>query len=445
MQEELALPKQWTLKEIYSSKFGCFPTEMPPEIRKAQVDAIQYIEKMSSLTNTDISTWNLFKVFESEWFESAPLVTDKAEINKRMLARELQDKRGVPDQLRKLDEDVEKTIKEHLGSERAILTSAARSAMRQHHQSASSKRGEYEELMSMAWKKRLLITELNNETKVDFTSRINEVLQQGFWEFHEYNDSKIKLRTKQDVILEHKNVAAGIDLRVNFGKFVAELGYTNFKLRVQKHENNLTSRGYYHPYVSLMGEICWGNMSYAADELYKAGNLPGLFELLGSLLMTYTPEATPYEPLEDFQTIYNDGVSPELQREGGTRPECEECGSEVDDCECYRCDYCAYRSTDERCGRHYCSICEGNRRECSCCGECDSTRDECTCCIVCEGTRDECTCCSVCEGNQEECGCCYECESSSDSCTRCGECYSHDGHTRNCSTNEQTTTEEIPS
>lgn len=430
MQISLALPKTWTLKEIYEQKFNCFSSEADHEIRKAQVDAVLYIERMASITNTDISQWDIFDVFKNpskDFFLDRPLVTDRADINKRMLARESQDKRGVPDLLRQLDEDVCKNIREHLTLEKMRISDAARVGIRDCHRSASQYKKQYEDSMRLAWEKKLFLAEINNETDLSFTSKINDVLKKGFWEFHDYNYQKMRLKTRMEVILTHKNEAAGIDLRVNFGKFIAEVNYGKLRILVLPWEKNLSSRGYYHPYISNGGDICWGNMSYAADDLYKSGDIPGLLELLGSLLVTYSPDATPYEGLENFQVVFNEKSSPELQRNAGVKTRCTSCEENQIDCECYSCDYCDHLSSEDHCDRHYCSICEGNRRECGCCGEC-------------ENSQGNCECCSVCDSPRNDCDCCHDCESSAEDCTRCMDCDSHDGHSRTCPSNEQETT-----
>ena len=162
------------------------------------------------------------------------------------------------------------------------------------------------------------------------------------------------------------------------------------KISVHTHKDNVYSRtGYYHPYICSNGEICWGNAASAArDALAKGEDIPG-DGLLQALLMTYTPEATPYAHLAEFH-----------QRQNGTSPpeECGLCGEGLDDCSCIACEHCDHRG-ENHCSAHFCYVCETpNRENCGCCQSCEHTEGNCKCCCICESS------------NHDECGCCAECE-----------------------------------
>src|SRR4051812_14184514 len=71
-----------TIQELYGSKFICFAW-LDKNDREAQIKAVEYIERMGALTNTNLEEVNLFEVFGNAQVKDK-LITEKREINKRL-------------------------------------------------------------------------------------------------------------------------------------------------------------------------------------------------------------------------------------------------------------------------------------------------------------------------------------------------------------------------
>lgn len=262
--------------------------------------------------------------------------------------------------------------------------------------------------------------------QADLLEGLKRISNSPFWQFFVSSGAAITLRTRQAIILSQKNEAAGIDITLNFGLFEATLDIFESSIVVKPAGLNINCHGYSHPYISRVGEICWGNAAATARDLLASRKYPQVFDLLASLLSTYHHDTTPYQRLTDFSRVVG---NPEPRQEDG-RVWCDGCEEARADCDCGEwCSVCDQSQDDCECRN--CSECEDtvSERESTYCQVCDSTfcsRHSCDCCGECESSADNCDCCRECEQTSDNCDCCRECDRTAENCERCRECDSHE-------------------
>jgi hypothetical protein len=224
------------------------------------------------------------------------------------------------------------------------------------------------------------------------TEQLKKILHNPFWKFASIKTPIITFKTSTAIVMSERNTAAGIDRTVNLGKYFVDIKITNGELKVRKAENNLTVSGHWHPYVGSGGDVCWGNASDTAHDKLSRGQYGDVMDLLAALLVTYSPEATPYMRLADFavaaqlrQAQNRGGVAtPEPEVANVDEDICGQCRNHQDDCECYYCERCDDSYTN-RCDEHWCPICEtDDRLDCGCCPDCNQVSDDCDRCRTCD-------------------------------------------------------------
>lgn len=385
----------------------------------------EYIEQLANQTSTNIDTWDVEGLLEG-----VP-EADRRAINKAFFAK--------MDTMAKAAVSIPDDVVEKLAQTNHIIEDAKKRRLDElqsnyghYAQQAKNQYEQFERTIKAAWdcsKERMALEERPPNYIAD---ELKELLTQGFWGFNQYNPAGIvRLETKNDIVMTEVNEKAGINRRINLGKFLGELDVKRMKLRLLPYKDNivLNSRRY-HPYVDRDGEICWGNAATTASKMLTNGKVHSIYNLLSALLVTYDPTSTPWEHLAAFDRPINrkDIATPGETHEESGGEECEICGYiRGEDCECHECEICGLID-EERCSEHYCYDCEiYSRRHCH---ECHNSEDSCTCCSICNST------------DRDNCNCCFECEKTEDNCTRCLECDTHDGHEDNCS--ERVTEEAEP-
>jgi len=284
------------LREVVRSGYKIF-SRMNEEKRKAHILGIQYIEFLANQNNTKMEPWDLLEVFGTG--KGNELVTDKTEINKRFFAKLEDIKNKTPAAAFAIEsrimEQMDALTRSNLDREINTLKRE-----RDNHISNATRNftaGHRELEAAHAVDVRIMALERREST---VPNQIAQIVQENFWEFHALNGPNLDLVTKNDLILTHKNPAAGVDLRVNFGKFKVSINLQNFSLKVLKHEGNLDLGNFYHPHVYTNGEVCWGTASGTVSQKLPKGELKDVLSLLASVLANYN-DGNPYRHLAEFQ------------------------------------------------------------------------------------------------------------------------------------------------
>lgn len=370
---------------------------------------LHYLEELASSTNTNISDWpieayqsaenrrTINKIFFGMQAESAPKIS-----NEEVLA-------GLGSALVNLDKKVQEQVMQ--------VAANARSNMDYAYAQAHEHMKRFNEKMREASNQRAIADKIEGNKGKCVTTEVSKILQIPFYTNHTIpdNGSWLKMETANEIILTEVNPKAGIDRRINMGKYKVMIELFSNEVRVDYHSNNLQSRGHIHPYISGSGNVCWGTASDAVHKMQKNRESAEILNLLSSLLSTYSPDSNPYQRLMDFEEPNRRRVPLQPPHPMDPQPPsdrgdiCGVCDTHIDDCTC-----------------HTCSICEETMAE-----------------------GDDCGCCMDCENVDGECECCEDCGEIGDDCNRCRECLRHDGeHGRSCSSRgrereETTSNEEI--
>ncbi len=250
----------------------------------------------------------------------------------------------------------------------------------------------------------------------EIKAEIEAVLAGGFYKFHSIVRNTCHFTTANPVIMQE--VTGTNRRRVNMGTYQIGLGLNSGSLTCQKHTNNMTVGGHWHPYVSDRGNICWGSSNETAQKMLSQREFSKVFQLLASLLVNYDNTTTPYMRLLDFEN--------EEQRRDSRRalvpdaPICTVCNNPIngEDCGCIVCSNCELRYDET--GEHGVDHCS-----CESCGGCNelfapgTTCESCHYCDPCDRWYAD---GDSCDGNW--CDRCDECTGNSS----CGDHYCNGCH-----------------
>jgi hypothetical protein len=427
-------PEPWTFSQVKKLRYSYFDT-LDAEKKKEQIETFRYIEQMALGSQINIDDWDLAHFGDPE--SMGLLITDRNAINIRLFQLADKYKQEKNDQLaRNL-----LTVKEKLlvlgESLKVQRLSRQDRVYRDSLSSAHNYYSEYETYLKKAWDAHRETTLIRDGKFDTLSTEVEKILVNDFWEFREISGSMLTLVTAKDILMIHRNRAAGLDLNVNFGRFQLSIDLSAMRVSVVSHKRNLFCRGYYHTYISSEGSVCWGNAADEVARLLAKGKLAEVIEILSALLVNYYPEATPYCCLEDFQRIYDETLPESLRSGLSSANYCFDCSNPMDDCDCERCELCEEPGDDCECWT--CESCDSRIRSGEACENC---------CSNCNNYYDNCSCCGVCgDSDRDNCDCCQECESSERRCRRCRDCGEHTGHDTSCPQhegNQQAPTEQAP-
>lgn len=286
-----------------------------PVIKKT----LNYLSDLANNTGHNISHWNLDEIFVSD----GKLIGSPTEINKRFFER-IKIEAVVSDpKLTSLSvEDAEKIAvfdRKVLAHQRATFDDKI-----------STELGRIKELCGSIMQRQAIVKEYRDKKsslKVVTSTWVNDVLSLGFFTLHEVGpeyDPYI-LFTTRPVVLSQKR-ADGVELRVPFGVYTVKVLPLSSSIFLNKGKDNVTIGGYWHPFVSDRGIICWGTAQQAVSDMIGNGQWFEVMRLLASLLTTY-PGTTPYRSLDDFyfHGVDKAGLRPWLDPKLAPKPFCRYC------------------------------------------------------------------------------------------------------------------------
>jgi hypothetical protein len=288
-------------KDIIEGRYRVF-NRMKEDERIRNIGIMKYIDKLSSMAGVDIQLWDAMKIFGKDEIGNK-LIDDKNEINRRFfteldrLANETP--AAAPEEL--FNAQLQQQLK--LAESRHI---ASRIAKEQEHFDRSLQRAIDAYNNHTAYLKEA--SEYGRSMQrmtghgLSLEEQIKQVHASQFWTFIGVtNGTRIEFATRANVVLTHKNQAAGIDMNVNFGKFKASFNILDSSLRVYGIGGNIDVNGYPHPHIQepRTGGICWGTASNAATKALAACTFVEPMTLLATVLSHYNPDS-PYISMERF-------------------------------------------------------------------------------------------------------------------------------------------------
>ncbi len=286
-------------KDIALTRYSVFNRLNEPK-RTEQVEAVKYIQTIAATSGIDILKWDCQEVF-GDGKGASSIITDRRQINKLFFER--CDYLRSTEPMQQEFESVNDMAKHYIDnlSNRYMLDMAARA---ENEITSSLRRAkEYfdsgESLIREAAQKRDSISFYPSQRAPSLGVQIQEMSNSSYWNYHGILSEHAVFSTKNDIILRHRNVAAAIDVTVNFGKFDVLYSLSNFVIKVKPREGNIFVHDYYHPHVNYGGSVCWGS---ATDTVHKALsnlNFTQVMTILASVLNSYNND-NPYKPIEMF-------------------------------------------------------------------------------------------------------------------------------------------------
>jgi len=281
-----------TLLELRQSKLGDYkaPAE---EIQSA----LNYIEEAASRNNIDLSELDLEKSLPGESGVS-PVTLDRDHINKTLF--ENKKAWGVKEYSAELSDEW-KMIKKYLDKQKEKIINQTKEQIRGNLIDFQDNTNLAQVNLKYAWQGRLLIDSHEEKGLFDkeFQDRLQSVLKKGFWKHMGIFGNTIVFVTCSDVILTHKNKAAGLDQHFNFGKFAYVFNMESAQSGCYMFRNTHCIDKVIHPFVKN-GQICWGNAQNSYIAAAKAFQIDKILDLLSQLLTTYSEAGGPFRTLADF-------------------------------------------------------------------------------------------------------------------------------------------------
>lgn len=300
-------------------------SKMGDENRNKHITIVNYIDQLASAASMDISSWNIFEIFGAG--RGNNLITNRREINRLFFAKFRQEKAKQPVNELTLDAQVQKHLNDK--AQELVTRQVQELAVRKDGDLRAARRlaTQMDEKLASAFRLDQQVRALSNRLP-DIGAQLQTIAAEGFWKYEQMQGGMLTLVTAGDVICNHINKSAGIDVRVNLGKFRAKLNLDNMNLRaescVPRDENIFMKAGLpCHPHIS--SSICWGRSQSTVLDMLASCELVGAFRILANLLNDYDDEA-PYASLSQYKQAFDNNAR------GITGEECydDECPDEDD-------------------------------------------------------------------------------------------------------------------
>lgn len=318
------------------------------ERRKKQINAVNYIQFLSSTTGIDISEWDIREVFTGS---KRQFYTDKKAINKAFFAEadrrkqdvgtmDLEFARIVDSQTKRISQSRLRRLKEQLDS---------------HLQSASNLQSRLTESLRIISEKGREIRALDGREDGLMSGHIKNIIDSGRWKLgddiekvrSEASRDQITLYSTSDIVITEKNKLAGIDHTVNLGRFKVGIFYdSGLYIEVMRWKDNFAVSNHIHPHIGTGGDPCWGQAGDEIRRLYLDFNLTEVFKILDSILFDYN-DSNPYVPIYSFiQYLESGGRRSDEQQPLQDSYFCESCDVTTVDTECPECGH-EFESSDD--------------------------------------------------------------------------------------------------
>lgn len=306
--------------------------------------SFNYIKTLAATTITDISAWDVLKVFGGE---DGHLVTDKKQLNKLFFDNLEKVKEKTKKKIQELEklklsletkDEAEKALVEeasvkdkslaqldlistHLVTTVATIRSQEeRMAEDNFHHATRNLESAYRNVENQhknvgdAQMKYLSMKKDPKEIAETIKKQLHNIVTKGVWINPIFQGNFLYLNTPTNIVLNHVNKAASVDMSLDVGQVAVKINMTQgFAMTVIPYKDNIIFtkkdnfgygfREFFHPHVNVNGQICWGNASDTYVKMVKNFELDKSLILLHALLNSYS-ETAPYVLLSDLKS-YN--------------------------------------------------------------------------------------------------------------------------------------------
>ena len=269
-----------------------------------------YIQTLSTSTSTDISKWNLQKIFGN--------TTDRCEINKRFFAQKLAVVTPRPKR-KPLSLKASKDLVQNLGLDKLKMAAEVelKRKLKESENLASHQSKLHSEILAL--RKKLRVSKDGDASIL--MQQVQETVKDGFWENPIFTEDSRYLwfNAKNDAVVHNISKSVTKDNCVNFGKFAIRITLDGLKPEISFYKDNIDNgSGDIHPFVSLderdNGVVfpCYGNAYALQQKLRNNMELSKLLKLTVALLISYNSEYG-YAQLEDFEGANNVDIKEDIR------------------------------------------------------------------------------------------------------------------------------------
>lgn len=268
------------------------------------LDAIRYVEFMAASMHKNIADWDI-----EPFTTRGNFLKDRPTINKRfmeVLSSEMLKPTGNESAMHaKLSsDDVAKILQ--IAQNRSIPEKDR--LLRQREDTIQNMRAlatRYNDAHRSLVAVNERINAINPSVFEHFVKDIELILQDNFWEYNGVQVGRdsgyVSFLTRAPIVLVEQNKTAGIDNKVNMGRFEVRLMLTTLQANVHAYRNCLQISDITHPHV-LDNKICWGQINDALVNAINNMDLKRIMALTKSLLTSYNPDS-PYRALFEFKIM----------------------------------------------------------------------------------------------------------------------------------------------
>jgi len=292
-----------TINECFINHTKVF-SRQSAETKASNLAILNYIKHLGDTSSVNIAAWDIESLFSDKTNkkQSLELIKNRNEINKIFFTEV---ERTRSDNSSAIS-NIEKILTKNFDT---ILTKRKNDKKRRFENEIQSKQEDLNTYIQYTANKtaeivrlRTEILSLDNINASDkIVSDLKEILSGNFYEFIEIANDCIVFKTKNDIVNTLIKPSAGLNIKVNLGKFKISINLMSLSIKIYGYENNVMARDtFVHPHVSRDGNVCWGNVSEQAANYLTSLDLKNTLLLLATLLVTYN-ENNPYAPLYEFE------------------------------------------------------------------------------------------------------------------------------------------------
>ena len=250
-----------------------------------------YIKLLAQNTSTDISSWDLQKVFGR--------TTNRLITNKKFFAYA---KKAVPVSTVEQDIVVPKviTLPSLVTKTVSKMETTLRRAQKRAQMLGEKIAATQKDIVDTTNK---ILQAKGGSVESVIEEKVKSIVKDGFWETPIFEGSNLYLNTKNDVIM-HQTDKRTINQSLNFGRFGVCIDLKNLLSCLLVYENNLIdTNGFncFHPYCFRAQDMCFGDAYNMLVKMRRYLDLPGMMKLLAALLTTYDNSSNPVVRFEHFK------------------------------------------------------------------------------------------------------------------------------------------------
>lgn len=303
------------ISEIRQKKYQIFPDAK-------HNNALKYIQSLSDMTRTNISTWDILEMFK----KGDAIEFDKTKINQLFFAYREQVKptltHTIPySTLRQLVKNRKEGIKEAIrDNERKI--SKLKETVRRYNNDVNHNLGRISKLERV-------IAKLS-DNPADTIGAIRTVIKDNYWTPIPSREGHIAFES-QPVVMTYVNPAQAIDLRVPMGTYKMIIDINKFMVSWASGKDNLGEERI-HPHANIRAHYkymeqgtdsiddfhihpgCFGNIQQPWEEAILSRDLVTLMRLAAEYIQAYNNDS-PYLGLASFNIYYQNKINREVQCE----------------------------------------------------------------------------------------------------------------------------------